>query len=271
MKRGSLVSMPNPVNQTPPPQVDGPIHGPSPVRAPRPWPGPRHLLEGLGRRLALALLPARCLVCGETGMGGQDLCRDCRAALPFNRVACARCALPLPAPGTCGACLRSPPPFAASHGVLLYRLPVNQLLPRFKFHGDLAAGRLVAQLMAEGLAGAARPEALVPVPLHPARLRQRGYDQALELARPLARALGLPLCSERLRRVRATPAQSELDAASRRHNVRSAFALAPGPLPRHVALVDDVMTTGATLGECARTLYRAGVLRVDAWVAARVP
>ena len=229
-------------------------------------------LAALGQRLGLALLPARCLVCREDGSLGQDLCVACRAALPFNRVACARCALPLPAAGMCGACLHAPPPFTASRAALVYRFPADRLLPRFKFHGDLAAGRLLSQLMAQAFADAPRPQALVPVPLHPSRLRQRGYDQALELARPLARALGLPLRDDLLRRVRATSPQSELDAASRRHNVRSAFAARnPGALPGHVALVDDVMTTGATLAECTRALLRAGVARVDVWVAARVP
>lgn len=225
----------------------------------------------LGRQLGLALLPLRCLVCSEAGSLGQDLCGACRGALAFNRIACGRCALPLAAAGVCGACLRSPPPFAASRAALVYGFPVDQLLPRFKFHGDLAAGRLLSQLMAQAFADAPRPQALVPVPLHPSRLRQRGYDQALELARPLARALGLPLRAEALRRVRATSPQSELDAASRQHNVRSAFFARPGALPGHVALVDDVMTTGATLAECARALQRAGVPRVDVWVAARAP
>jgi ComF family protein len=228
-------------------------------------------LAALGRRLGLALLPARCLVCGEAGSHGQDLCLACRRVLPFNRVACSRCALPLPAPVTCGACLRQPPPFTASVAALVYRFPVDRLLPRFKFHGDLAAGRLLSQLMAQAFADAPRPQALVPVPLHPSRLRRRGYDQALELARPLARAFALPLHADALRRVRATSAQSELDAASRRHNVRSAFFARAGALPGHVALVDDVMTTGATLAECARALQRAGVSRVDVWVAARAP
>ena len=228
-------------------------------------------LAALGQRLGLAFLPARCLVCSEPGSRGQDLCAACRLELPFNRVACARCALPLPVAGVCGACLKNPPPFTASRAALVYRFPADQLLPRLKFHGDLAAGRLLSQLMAEALADAPRPQALVPLPLHPTRLRQRGYDQALELARPLARALALPLLTDVLRRVRATSPQSELDAASRRHNVRSAFAARPGDLPAHVALVDDVMTTGATLAEASRALLRAGVARVDLWVAARVP
>jgi ComF family protein len=124
--------------------------------------------------------------------------------------------------------------------------------------------------MAQALAGAERPQALVPVPLHRGRLRQRGYDQALELARPLARAFGLPLQASLLRRVHATAAQSSLGAAARQANLQQAFAAAATPL-RHVALVDDVMTTGATLHAAAQALQRAGVARVDAWVCARVP
>src|SRR5690606_36802438 len=154
----------------------------------------------------------------------------------------------------------------------VYAAPLDRLLPRFKFHHDLAAGRLLSQLMAQGLAGAERPQALLPVPLHRARLRQRGYDQALELARPLASAIRIPLLPDALRRERATAPQSRLDAAHRQRNLRGAFAVAPAArLPAHVALVDDVMTTGATLYAAAIALRRAGVARVDAWVCARAP
>jgi len=225
-------------------------------------------LPALGR----LLWPARCLVCGEPGSGGRDLCRACAAGLPWNVDACGRCALPLP-PGEalCGGCLRQPPPLQATHAALRYDFPADQLLPRLKFHDDLAAGRLLAQLMAQAFAGCERPQALVPVPLHRQRLRGRGYDQALELARPLARALRLPLHVTALRRERATRPQSRLDAAARQRNLRGAFACDAGRLPAHVALVDDVMTTGATLHAAARALHRAGVARVDAWVCARVP
>ncbi len=238
---------------------------------------PVRFSQWLGR----ALLPPRCLVCESPGADGRDLCAACRDALPWNHPACPRCALPVPAGGRCGRCLRRPPPMDATVAALAYRFPLDRLMPRFKFHGDLAVGRLLGQLLAEALPGpapgargptwAAGPQALVPVPLHPRRLRERGYDQALELARPLGRALGLPLRADGLRRVRATAAQSTLGAAARQGNVRGAFIAAPGPWPERVALLDDVMTTGATLGECARALRRVGVLRVDAWVVARAP
>lgn len=229
-------------------------------------------VDGWWRRLQRCVLPERCLVCAEPGVAGLDLCPACRDALPWNASACQACALPLPALDAaqrCGACQRQPPPLALVASACVYAAPVDGLLRRFKFHQDLAAGRLLAALLQARCTGLPRPQALLPVPLHRARLRQRGYDQALELARPLARALGLPLC-DGLQRVRATAPQSELDARARRRNLRHAFAVR-APLPAHVALIDDVMTTGATLHAAARALRRAGVARVDAWVVARVP
>jgi len=188
----------------------------------------------------------------------------------------------------CGDCLRRPPPLDRVRAACLYRPPLDRLLPRFKFHRDLAAGRLLATMMAQAFAdagaGASSPlpasaypaatapgPALIPVPLHPARLRRRGYDQALELARPLARRLGLRLHDGALRRSRDTAAQSRLDARQRRRNLRDAFAWHGGTAPAHAVLIDDVMTTGATLHAAARVLRRAGAQRVEAWVCARVP
>ena len=270
-----------------------PVNQDSPLRVYSRW---RHAgLHLWLERAARQLLPPICLVCAERGEDGLDLCRACHRALPVHRDGCRSCALPLPvppaqgpeagrnrdagtggalAPAQCGACLRRqrPPPLDAVHAAFVYAPPLDRLLPRFKFQHDLAAGRLLARLMADAFATAEPPQALLPVPLHRGRLRCRGYDQALELARALARQLQLPLHPGALRRIRATAAQSELDAAARRRNLRGAFQVAGGiPLPAHVALVDDVMTTGATLHAAAAALRRAGVERVDAWVCARVP
>jgi ComF family protein len=234
----------------------------------RPWAGLRAAFD--------RLWPAHCLVCGERA-GNGDLCAACLRELPWNRCACPRCGLPLPllpsaAPAAvCGRCQRRPPPLTETRAVFRYASPLDRLLPRLKFHRDLAAGRACALRMADALASAPRPDALVPLPLHRARLRERGFDQALELTRPLAKALDLPLLDHALVRVRDTAPQSRLDAPARRRNLRRAFAVPPGiTLPAHVALVDDVMTTGATLHAAADTLVRAGVTRVDAWVCARV-
>jgi len=233
----------------------------------------------------------RCQGCGERCHGERDLCPACEAALPRIHAACATCGLPMPSPAMaamaagadprhaaharCAECRRAPPPLDRVVVPFLYASPLDRWVPRFKFHHDLAAGRLLSQLMLEACATAPRPDALVPVPLHRARLRRRGYDQALELAKPLARALALPLRTDLLRRVRATSAQSSLHAGERHRNLQGAFALARRahrhPLPTHVALIDDVMTTGATLHAAAHALRAAGVARVDAWACARTP
>lgn len=230
-------------------------------------PSPASLMQAFSRRLLAPL----CLVCGEPGAHALDLCAACRGELRWTAGACRQCALPRPPGEThCGACRLAPPPFERTQAVLHYGFPVDALLPRYKFHGDLAAGALLATLMHWGIDPAQPPGALVPVPLHRGRLRARGYDQALELARQLSRELRIPLRADRLRRTRATQAQSELGAEARRGNVHGAFHLATGPpLPAHVALVDDVMTTGATVGECARVLLAGGVQRVDVWAIAR--
>ena len=229
----------------------------------------RTMVDGLGRMLFLP----RCLLCGEPGDTGRDLCGACAATLPWNRSACARCALPLAvAAEACGQCLRRPPPLAATRAAFAYGFPLDRLLPRLKFHDGLAAGRLLSGLMAEAFAGADRPDVIVPVPLHRARMRQRGYDQALELAKPLARELQLPLSDGLLHRRKATAPQSRLDAGARRRNLRAAFEAHPSrDMPAHVVLFDDVMTTGATLHAAALVLRRAGVQRVDAWICARAP
>ena len=227
-------------------------------------------------RLGRVLLPPRCLVCGEAGADGHDLCGECRGALPWNHSACARCGLPMPEPvPACGRCLRKPPALDRVHAVFRYGFPVDSLLPRFKFHHDLAAGRELAEAMHVFLSDAMaieadRPMALIAVPLHIGRLRQRGYNQALELAKPLSKAFAIPVLHEGLHRIRDIAPQSDLGALARRRNPRGAFAIGKDMLPSHVAVIDDVMTTGATLYECARVLKRAGVERVDAWVAARV-
>jgi len=233
---------------------------------------PRPVLTTLLRsaaRLHWRLLPARCLVCGEPGQPGRDLCAACEAQLPDAGPACARCALPLAAADARCECPRTA--LDAVQSAFLYRWPVDDLLRRLKFHQDLAAGRLLADLMIQRLAALPGPagSVLVPIPLHPRRLRQRGHDQAAELARPLGRALGLP-CRRVLRRRIATAPQSELDAAARRRNLRNAFECV-APAPEHVVLVDDVMTTGATLRAAATALRRAGARHIEARVCARVP
>lgn len=230
-------------------------------------------IDALVQRLQRFVLPLRCLLCAGAGAEGIDLCADCAAELPRNPSCCARCALPLATSALlCGECQRQPPPWDAAWAPFRYGWPLDRLESRYKFGADLAAGRVLSTLWRREPRSIELPQLLLPVPLHRQRLRQRGYNQALELARPLAREFGVPLRHDALQRIRRTDAQTELDAVGRRRNVRGAFALRPGtPLPSHVALLDDVMTTGATLAECARVLKRAGAQRVDVWALARAP
>lgn len=233
-------------------------------------------VDGVFGRLLSVVLPSRCLLCGGDGTSVRDLCLGCLADLPMNTCCCARCALPLEYPADeCGICLKREPPFASAWAPYRYAHPLDLLESRFKFRRDLAAGRLLADLMIDcahrQLTGPL-PERLLCVPLHRDRLRERGYNQALELAKPLAKALKIPLDVDALVRTRSTSAQTGLDAKARRRNLKDAFAVESGAqLPAHVAILDDVMTTGTTLRECARVLRSAGVKRVDVWALARAP
>lgn len=235
----------------------------------------KHVWVDGWRRMQFALLPPHCLLCGQSGSRQRDLCAACAADLVRNDMCCPRCAVPLETSAPlCGECLQREPSFAAAFAPFVYCSPLDQLVTRLKFGGSLAAGRVLSELWIDVLRSTRppRPDALIPVPLHPGRLRERGYNQALELARPLAQTLRIELCDDLLARVRVTAAQSNLDAVARRKNLRGAFCVGSDrPLPAHVAVVDDVMTTGATLQECARTLLRAGARRVDVWALARAP
>ena len=221
------------------------------------------------------LAPARCYWCGRIS-GADPACAACAEALPWNQAACRACALPLPARGgtdVCGACLCEAPPQDRSWAAFRYEAPVQQAIVELKFHARLAPAHVLGTLMAARLATRPQPlpEVLVPMPLHGGRLRRRGYNQAVELGRPLARSLALRFEPGAARRLRATDEQTRLDASGRRRNVRGAFAVDPAVVRgRHVALLDDVITTGATAADLACAARVAGAARIEVWAAARV-
>jgi len=216
--------------------------------------------------------PSRCAVCGA--WPAQPVCGACvaRFAAPCNR--CRRCALPLPdGAGECGACLREPPPLDSCHAAVHYGYPWADLVSDLKFHGQPGWAGTLATLMraADGAADAlASAQRVIPMPLSPARLAQRGYNQALELARRLA-----PDRTDAtlLLRLRDTPVQTALGRRERQANVRGAFGVEPLQQPQlrgqRVLLVDDVMTSGASLFEAAQALRAAGASAVAALVFAR--
>ncbi len=220
-----------------------------------------------------------CLLCGQPADATLPLCGDCETELPWLGGHCQVCALPLPGDGlTCGACQRQPPSFTRVEAPWRYAFPVDALITRFKHQQRWPYGHLLGRLLGRHLQhafadGLPRPDRLLPVPLAAARLRQRGFNQAELLARWLARDLQLPLDCQTLRRTRETPAQQGLDAAARKRNLRQAFALGTPlqPAGLHLALVDDVLTTGATANALGRLLLRAGAARVDLYCLARTP
>ncbi len=171
----------------------------------------------------------------------------------------------------CGGCLRHPPAFEHALAALEYRFPVDRMIQRFKFGGDLAAGRWLAEELALRVRCAARPCVLVVPALAGARLRIRGFNQALEIARVVGAACAIPVDPGAIVKVRDTAPQPGLDPRARRANLRGAFHAARAFDGEHVALVDDVMTTGATADAIARALRSAGARRVDVWVVARTP
>ncbi len=215
-----------------------------------------------------------CLLCGMAESNHLGICSACEQALPHNLSACRRCALPIP-PGShvrlCGQCLDSAPPGHRACVPYLYAAPLDALLTGLKFRQQLYYARLLGGLLARHLQEnlTPYPECIVPVPLHPSRLRQRGYNQALELARPVARILGIKLEKNLVRRIRRTRPQTELKQSARAANLRHAFQISRPPDYRHIAIIDDVITSGHTVNTLAQAFHKVGVKNIEVWAIAR--
>lgn len=227
------------------------------------------MLGEAAARIARRLFGGTCFLCRGAAQGGL-LCAECDADLP--RLAdprCPRCALASPGGALCGVCLARPPSFDATFAALEYRFPADVLVQALKFHGELALAPFLGEILVAAVPRHERIDFIVPVPLSAQRLRERGYNQALELARPLARATGVPLAPGLCERIRDTPVQSGLALAQRLRNVAGAFRCPRLLAGASVAVLDDVMTTGATLEALAAALKEAGAARVVNWVLAR--
>ncbi|WP_261944363.1 ComF family protein [Pseudomonas sp. LRP2-20] len=218
-----------------------------------------------------------CLLCSDAAEQRYPLCAACEQELPWLDEYCLRCALPLPMAGLiCAQCSRRPPAFDQVIAPWHYGFPLDTLISRFKHNSQWPLGRLMAEMLCLNLRhrfqeGLPTPDLLLPVPLARRRLRQRGFNQAGMLGRWLSKALAIE-CDERLLlRTRETPAQQRLDARGRQRNLRQAFALASEASlkGRHVAVIDDVLTTGATAQAIAQLLRHAGARRIDVYCLAR--
>jgi ComF family protein len=216
-------------------------------------------------QLVRAALPQDCLLCGAAS-NDAPLCGPCRDELPALPRACPLCAMPSSLGEICGSCLRHPPQFDMTVAAWRYAYPVDRLVQALKFHGRLALASLFADVLASLVN---RADVVIPMPLHPSRLTERGFNQATEIARHLTARMGTKLAFQGASRIRRTLPQADLPLDERSHNVRGAFACALDLTGAHVAVVDDVMTTGATLGELAKVLKRAGAARVENWVVTR--
>ncbi len=217
-----------------------------------------------------------CRLCRAATPAGQSLCHRCLSALPHLTHACPRCALPLddrvPPHQLCGECLADPPPFDRVIAPFIYRDPIDDLIGRFKYHRALSDGQLLARLLALHIQRIGHDvELLLPMPLHPTRLQERGYNQAAEVTRVVSKVAGAPWHANLLLRQQAATSQREANKRERLRNVRSAFGCASRHLPGRVAIIDDVITTGATARAAAACLKKAGVNWVEIWAVARTP
>jgi len=217
------------------------------------------------------LLPQSCFLCGNTS--NQPLCAGCLADLPYQSVACIHCGRMLPGMSevrVCSRCRKQPPPYTHTQAVFSYSYPVNQLITAAKFNHNFALLNLLGHQMAQHLTIESYPDVLIPVPLHPKRLRYRGYNQSLELAKCISKQTGIPLNHTASQRIKNTRPQVGLSAAERETNIKQAFRVKwIKPNWQYIILIDDVMTTGGTVAELTNEFINRGIQRVDVWCCAR--
>lgn len=244
----------------------------------------------LAKKLLSSLFPSRCLLCHKTVVRQThsvpvEICSECFQRLPHNKVSCIRCALPLPDDLTnnllCGRCIKKPPAFDYAYSPLRYEDDVIRLMHQLKFSEKITFsrtfGEMLLQLLRQKLSqgdvqqGLNKPDCLLPVPLHRSRLRQRGFNQSIELARVVSEKLNLPIEYDAVRRNRSTTSQMGLDAKARRINIKGAFSVTHQLNAKHVLIIDDVMTTGSTVNELAKILKQNGVKHVGVLSFARAP
>ncbi|MDN5836834.1 MAG: ComF family protein [Nitrosospira sp.] len=215
-----------------------------------------------------ALFRKYCLLCGAASDG--DLCRPCENSLPHLPLQrCIVCALPAAESRICGACLANPPAFDQTVAALSYAFPVDALVRSLKYQANLPMAPVLADLLMARMGAVTFPDFVVPMPLHPRKLRERGFNQALEIARNVSKKSGVALLPATCKRIKDTPSQTGLPWKAREKNIRGAFMCEMDLTGKRIAILDDVMTTGATLNELAKVLRKCGAIHVSGWVVAR--
>jgi ComF family protein len=221
-----------------------------------------------------SLLPPTCILCGNNGFNRLDICESCYHRLPRNNLSCYRCAeiftSPIAVPALCGRCLSETPAFDETHAPFVHQDEIRHLITGLKFGAQFKNARLLGSLLAGYVNKTAeKPDCIIPVPLHKARYHERGFNQALEIARTVSKSLNIPIDYASCVRHKDTPHQTGLSAKKRRQNLRRAFSVQKLIQGQHIAIIDDVMTTGSTANALAAELKKAGAIRVDVWVCAR--
>lgn len=226
--------------------------------------------------LAEWLLPKRCLLCDADCLNEKFLCHDCESILPWQPPACFRCASVLSDHSDfvlCASCLKHPPTFDSVTALFQYQPPISQFILKLKFQHGLSFAKLLSRYWIQYLIQYrpvnTLPECLMPVPLHHQRLSERGFNQALEIAKPISAFFHIPIDINSCIRIRNTEPQATLPFQKRQHNLKNAFALSHTIHAKHIAIVDDVMTTGNTVSEMSQLLRKNSVENIEVWCCAR--
>ncbi|MDP1574505.1 MAG: ComF family protein [Coxiellaceae bacterium] len=224
-------------------------------------------------KLFKAFCPIQCILCDLTAENDQQICEDCYQTLPITENRCKQCGIPTQLDNSvCGACLMTPPHFDCTHILFNYEKPMTQLITHYKFYEKLS----LSDFFATQWIGFFKkntlelPNVIIPIPLHNKRLQKRGFNQALEIAKPVGKYFQIPVDAKSCVRIKNTEAQLALSAEKRQHNIKNAFALSKKIVATHAAIFDDVMTTGSTVGELSRVLKKTGVQKISVFCCARV-
>ena len=239
----------------------------------------------LASKLLSRLFPSRCILCSQTVDSAVEnkaveLCQNCYSKQPFNNNCCVNCALPLVEESNiktlCGRCIQKSPDYDYAHSIFRYEDGIVELVHQLKFSEKITYASSIGEMLLSAYDSAdilktETPDCLLPVPLHPARMRKRGFNQSIEIARVLSKKRGVPIDKDSVVRKRPTTSQTGLNAKQRKLNIKDAFECVGNMQHRHVLIIDDVVTTGSTVDELARLLKVNKVERVGVLSIARAP